>query len=524
MAGCPKELLFIFCSVVLVVIYFGIGSPDATGLNENKRIVDFDEVANNRVPLTNPYGSRAQSTPMLVPPDPKILKTKHLTEAEASTRQNLSTEPKVHIIFSTSCTLYQQWQSELFFFTHQRSKFPGSVTRLVSGCGAKPLSYDEMVHTIPGSQDVLEDLDRLNVSSNSKAFVHQSPELPDSRQQIYANKPYQVLEWIKTKPFADNDIVIIADPDQMIMNQIPFDHLPSVSSSFSRVNVQPGKPYAAKYEIGALWVHDWDNRWPNVTSLTETICGRGSLCTTISDRTASAQLQVGPPYIMYGSDLTKLGPLWLNYTVHLNKIANNEEMIAEMITYAMVSAHLGFHHSQSSSLMVSLPEAGEGSEAWDMDLPESISCDAPLTSVASEKLAPFWHYCQFYRAYDKNGKLWPFHKGHVPKNFLDCDIPLLKIPPDDLYNTQTDLLGKRNALAVCMLYSSLNEMAVAYKTSHCPKENPFPREKTIRIKNDWEPCVKADVCFEFAKIEDEDPAMGDGNRTALEEAAKRTPQ
>ena len=39
-----------------------------------------------------------------------------------------------HIVFSTGCSLYQDWQSYVFFFQAMMAKQPGTVTRIVSGC------------------------------------------------------------------------------------------------------------------------------------------------------------------------------------------------------------------------------------------------------------------------------------------------------------------------------------------------------------------------------------------------------
>lgn len=35
-----------------------------------------------------------------------------------------------------------------------------------------------------------------------------------------------------------------------------------------------------------------------------------------------------------------------------------------------------------------------------------------------------------------------FHKGHVPPHILDCDIPLLKPPPDNFIDSQANKADK----------------------------------------------------------------------------------
>ena len=63
------------------------------------------------------------------------------TDADADsstlTRPTVSTSSggiEYHIVFSTGCSLYQDWQSYVFFFQAMMAKQPGTVTRIVSGC------------------------------------------------------------------------------------------------------------------------------------------------------------------------------------------------------------------------------------------------------------------------------------------------------------------------------------------------------------------------------------------------------
>jgi hypothetical protein len=45
-----------------------------------------------------------------------------------------TTNTTLHIIFSTDCSTYQQWQSYLFFYSAYTVGQPGYITRIVSGC------------------------------------------------------------------------------------------------------------------------------------------------------------------------------------------------------------------------------------------------------------------------------------------------------------------------------------------------------------------------------------------------------
>jgi hypothetical protein len=45
--------------------------------------------------------------------------------------------PNYHVVFSTSCTDQQHWESMVFFYHAYKVKQPGTVTRIVSGCNAE---------------------------------------------------------------------------------------------------------------------------------------------------------------------------------------------------------------------------------------------------------------------------------------------------------------------------------------------------------------------------------------------------
>jgi hypothetical protein len=59
-----------------------------------------------------------------------------------------------------------------------------------------------------------------------------------------------------------------------------------------------------------------------------------------------------------------------------------------------------------------------------------------------------------------------YHKGHVPEHILECELPLLKPPPDDFIATQTTDTDKRLAWNLCNLYYSVNEMALAFRRKY----------------------------------------------------------
>lgn len=45
--------------------------------------------------------------------------------------------PDYHVVFSTSCSKQQNWESYVFFFHALKVKQPGNITRIVSACNDK---------------------------------------------------------------------------------------------------------------------------------------------------------------------------------------------------------------------------------------------------------------------------------------------------------------------------------------------------------------------------------------------------
>jgi len=170
--------------------------------------------------------------------------------------------------------------------------------------------------------------------------------------------------------------------------------------------------------------------------------------------------------------------------------------------------------------MVSGPGAGmlDAGEGWPMLVTpgwSKMSCKKP--EIPEGEDAPnFLHYCQTYAAYDTTGNRWLWHKGHVPHNILDCDSPILKSPPDDLYNTQESPRAKRYAWMVCMMHYKVNEMLKAYKSKFCQRPedkkmmNEIGLEERIRLIHEGTeglPCGPKG-CYPIAQYE---PKSGSDN-------------
>ena len=105
-----------------------------------------------------------------------IIREKKQTEPE-------SHEQNIHLVFSTSCSFKQDWQSYAFFFQVMSSGQQGDVTRIVSGCE-------------PEQQEELQRIHKEQIQIMSDRFhLHFTPEYGGKDNKSwqstkYWNKPY----------------------------------------------------------------------------------------------------------------------------------------------------------------------------------------------------------------------------------------------------------------------------------------------------------------------------------------------
>ena len=116
---------------------------------------------------------------------------------------------KYHLIFSTGCSTYQDWQSYVFFYHALQSGQQGRVTRIASGCNKKneteisPMSPDRFcLHLTPDFSTVKPGIGRYK----------------------YFSKPFGVRHWFqnalsypKNHEEHDDTIIIFLDPDQIFL-------------------------------------------------------------------------------------------------------------------------------------------------------------------------------------------------------------------------------------------------------------------------------------------------------------------
>eukprot|EP00038_Savillea_parva_P029618 m.72250 g.72250 ORF g.72250 m.72250 type:complete len:522 (-) comp8771_c0_seq2:86-1651(-) len=446
--------------------------------------------------------------------------------------EELASHPddRIHIVFSTSCTYFQQWQSEVLLHSLAKVGQRGRVTRLISGCN----HIDDKAHKNNFMHDNKEQVSSRSLiqrTTNTKAEFFYTPSFKEAEEFKFANKPFSVRAWASSResdgtgPTHPNEIIVLIDPDMILMapltmEAIPKDHLLSKTKpAMDGGNVVTrGHPVAAFYPIGVPWAKggffnqkfrdmldkDFGNK-----DFAEAVCGSGSHCTEVDQKEGWNHYTLGPPYMMHWDDFKTFVHTWTKFTIPSAKLTNND-LIAEMWSFAMSAAHLHLPHTMLDNMMLSNPnEAGTSSftEAWPWindHLKHPMSCHEPTMPAGGLDVPNVLHYCQNQHVFDEKERPWMFHKGHVPEHILDCDMPLLKPPPDNLFNLQTDGHNKRIAFFICHVFKQINDAVLDYRTTFCPA-GTVNDKKLIYLHQHSNNCGPTEhkTCFPLASIKPE---------------------
>lgn len=377
-----------------------------------------------------------------------------------------------HTIFSTGCSIFQDWQSYVFFYHVFRSGQEGHITRIASGCDVE----DEMK---------IKELFAKEIESMSPDRHHHLHLTPDfsrvpkmhPKPFKYFNKPYGVRHWMEhalgypdNHELHDDSIIILMDPDQIMLRPFTNDFTNSsekwkLKEPRYKLKVEHGSPFSQQYGYGLQWMTKVNP---------ETVFRDGKLPTPVSNMTRKEGYDyftgMGPPYIATAKDMWAIANVWSD--IAPNVYDEYPFLLAEMFAFNLAAAHLGLRHTVAHSFMVSDPWAG--GEGWPLidKVPESNICK----NFPKSEYPHVIHYCQRYYL----GK-WFIGKYKLRKDFISCEAPLLMQPPDDLaskYNTsilpETTIIkewkpkqAKEEAFMICAMIDALNAASTFYKDQHC---------------------------------------------------------
>lgn len=455
----------------------GFNPPDALSMEEQSTLQEWAKMPVNKMKPSPPLQRAHQSATLpqsLGPPSPPAdsgsvdgLGAFRL----GSALQAAELEPSdMHVVFSTDCSEYQDWQSEVVFHSALLVQQPGRIVRIASGCSDTELANLRARYA------------RLFPARFS---VHGTPQFnrdeKTGKTYHFYNKPRGLLHWLNhaSPPLHKDAIVALIDPDFAFLRPLTSD-LKQEQLLWSREwsageipkRVTEGHPVGQQYGLGAKWTE----------FRREYICGAGSPCATTSRSDAMKYFPVGPPYIMHQNDWRKVAVSWVEFVPKVYE--EYPYLLAEMYAYCMAAAHHRLRHVKLDHYMLSLP--GAGGEGWRFIEPMRMDevCQPGMPrDWWTRPLPVFLHYCQNYRVGE-----WMFPKRKIPRSIMrDCDQPLLEEPPRNVTNLRFRLMppktrtgtprreeinervAKFSAFALCTGIKMVNHAARQSRAGSCDR-------------------------------------------------------
>jgi hypothetical protein len=200
----------------------------------------------------------------------KIEKAVDKNHSSSTAQSSKSSQDKesvhYHIVFSTSCTIFQDWQSYVFFFQAINSGQTGTVTRIVSGCADK--EEEEKAKAVFEREIV-------PLAEPGRVRIHFTPDYSHIMSGIYYpyfNKPFGMRHWLENElgfpnPASstkdhnrDDSIVVLCDPDQIILRPFPANNdfsntiWSDVPQNEVRTAVAHGNPMGQLYGFDLQWL------------------------------------------------------------------------------------------------------------------------------------------------------------------------------------------------------------------------------------------------------------------------------
>jgi hypothetical protein len=295
-------------------------------------------------------------------------KTKHDHENSVTKQREVR---KVTTVFSTSCSPFQDWQSQALVHNHQKMGIPGDLVRLMS-CDDPSYQVPQLNSSRYPHYRVVRTPDFNNLLVN-QGHVDYSPR----------NRPISMEYWLSGQsqdnhshtPIGHEHIVVAVDPDHLFLD----------SGTWSLDNVKKGHGVAALYSMGDSWMDEWGPK----------LCSPSTKCNDWREKGVNPEF--GHPIIFTAQDALTHAKEWINMTNAIKQLGH-QRWESEMFTAVLAAVYTDIK-VKVQPFMLSNREVN--SEPWNRLLwkkggKKSSSLLLPDRKPENQFPMLIGHYCQKY--------------------------------------------------------------------------------------------------------------------------------
>lgn len=282
-------------------------------------------------------------------------------EAASVGAAEIALQKQTHIVFSTGCEKYHDWQSVGMFYSARRVTPFAPVTRLLSCLTAENEEENRILHG--GSYKVNHKNQVIYTDPKKRAAgqYHLTPLYSPHPKTGDVYLPYfksaSMTHWFASAAAPKEPIVICVDPDFVMMRDID---MKGVTPETLK-----GKPIAMNYKTE-------QSCWGVLQHL---LVEKGFACAECKERLgavsfeqAKKALATGPPYVAHRDDWVTLAPRWKFYTEVIRDHARDYAgWIADMCSHGLAVIDLGLDQQLRGDWMTTGPivldESGQTSNA-----------------------------------------------------------------------------------------------------------------------------------------------------------------
>ena len=219
-------------SLVLIIISLAIGlltvlQYTVTTIHDVKHNTVSDAFQSLKQEFISPKQDSLEFKPLLAAKNAQKANDLLPDIPQFTPKSTSSNRPHYYMVFSSSCSPQQHWESLVFFYHAFKVQQPGNVTRILSGCNEKEMEEadDFFAKYIKPMSDRFHLHHTQDFSTVKK--------LKGTESYKYMNKPFGLRDWMENVMDLSDErdidsemaesVVMLLDPDMILLRPLVHD-------------------------------------------------------------------------------------------------------------------------------------------------------------------------------------------------------------------------------------------------------------------------------------------------------------